>query len=133
MTSDWLADIVIVNESGDERTPGDVGVFRSAGELCGHLEHWWVEEGYGFAFTAAGERLTLDVDGKERVIVAGREDVSDGTEIVRGWLHASAAAILDARKAKAAKGRAVLGTAEGRDQLPASIEGLIAYVGFNRG
>ncbi len=131
MTSDWLADIIIVNESGDERRPGDVMVFRSAGEMSGYLEHWWVEEGYGFAFTAAGERLTLGVDGEERVVVADRQVVPEGEKIVLGWLRASAAARLDARRAKAAKRKAVLGASEMRGQLPASIEGLIAYVGFD--
>lgn len=129
--NEWLADVVIVNESPDEGA-GDVSIFRSVGEACSHLEHWWVEESHGFAYTAAGERLTLDVDGRDRVIVTGKQAVPEGEEIVRGWLQSCAASLLRARKVKAARGKAILGEGEEREQLPTSIEGLIAYVGFGR-
>ena len=49
MAEDWLSDIVVVNESRDETTAGDVSVYRSADEACRSLEHWWVENGEGFA------------------------------------------------------------------------------------
>jgi hypothetical protein len=130
MTDDWLADVVIVNESRDVGDAGDVSIFRNADEACRSLEHWWVENGEGFAFTAAGERLTLDVDERGRVIVAGKQMVPDGPDIVRGWLLASAKALLDVRRAKAARGKTVLARAEERRQLPTSVEGLIAYLGF---
>lgn len=130
MTDDWLADVVIVNDSGDLRSTGDVSIFRSAGEACRSLEHWWVENGEGFAFTATGERLTLGVDERDRVIVTGKQVVPDGAEIVRGWLLSSASALLKVRRSKAAKGKKVLGQAEDRQQLPTSVEGLIAYLGF---
>ena len=130
MTDDWLADVVIVNESRTVGDAGDVSIFRSAGEACGYLEHWWVENGEGFAFTATGERLTLDVDERDRVIVTGKQMVPGGAEIVRGWLLSSAKALLDVRRAKAASGKIVLGRAEERQQLPTSVEGLIAYLGF---
>ena len=53
-----LAEIVIVNENGDEATADEVTVFRNAEAACGWLEHWWVENGQGSAYTASGERLT---------------------------------------------------------------------------
>lgn len=130
MTDAWLNDVVIVNESRDEREAGDVSIFRNAGEACGWLEHWWVQNGEGFAFTAAGDRLTLDADERDRVYVSDRQAVVGGPEIVRGWLRSTAAALLETRKAKARKGRLVLGAAEEQEQLPVSIEGLIAYLGF---
>lgn len=131
MTSDWLADIVVVNESRDEATTGDVSIFRSAGEACNWLEYWWVENGDGFAFTGAGHRLTLGVTEDKRVIVTDQAEVPDGMEIVRGWLHACAAAVLDARRADANRGKAMLNRSEERGQLPMSVEGLIAYIGFS--
>jgi hypothetical protein len=131
MTNDWLADIVVVNESRDETTAGDVSIYRSAGEACSSLEHWWVENREGFAFTAKGDRLTLGVDEKNRVIVTSQQIAPGGTEVVLGWLRAYAAAVLDARRTMAGKGKAALSRSEERDQLPISIEGLIAYVGFN--
>lgn len=131
MVDGWLADIVVVNESRNEATAGDVSVFRSAGEACGWLEHWWVETGKGFAFTAAGHRLTLGVDDKDRVTVTGQQAVPDGGEVVWGWLRAHAGGVLDARRAKAQRGKAMLSRSEERGELPTSIEGLIAYVGFN--
>jgi len=130
MANDWLSDIVIVNESRDEAVAGDVYIFRSAGEACVWLEHWWVENDEGFAFTAAGGRLTLGVDDTKRVIVTGQHDMPGGTEVVLACLRASAAACLDARKAKAEKGKATLSRSEELGLLPASVEGLIAYVGF---
>lgn len=132
MANDWLADIIVVNESRDEATAGDVSVFRSAGEACRWLEHWWVENGEGFAFTATGSRLLLGVDDKGRVIVTGQQDTPGGAEIVLSWLRAYAAAVLDARKTKADKGKAMLSRSEERGQIPSSVEGLIAYIGFDR-
>jgi hypothetical protein len=131
MANDWLANIVVVNESRDESTAGDVSVFRSAGEACRSLEHWWVENGEGFAFTATGDRLTLGVDDKNRVIATGQHDTPGGREVVLAWLRAHAATVLDARRAKAERGKATLSRSEERGLLPTSIEGLIAYVGFS--
>ena len=67
---------------------------------------------------------------KQRVIVTGQQDAPGGTEVVMGWLRAYAAAVLDARRTKAEKGKATLSRSEERGQLPTSVEGLIAYVGF---
>ena len=125
----WLSDIVVVNESDDEGCAGDISVFRSVGEACRYLEHWWVTEHRGFAFTATGERIGLGVqDGA--VIDIKCEAVPEGETIVLNWLRHSAAAHLDARKAKAAKCKAALGKGEQNGILPDSIEGLIAYIGF---
>lgn len=114
MTS--LADFVVVNENCDEAIAGDVRVFRSAEAACGWLEHWWVENGEGFAFTASGERLTLGVDDDNRVIVVSREVAPEGPSVVQSWLSSAAAAVLSQREH------------EGR--LPTSVVELAAYVGF---
>ena len=132
MADDWLTDIVVLNENRDEATAGDVSVFRSADDACGWLEHWWVENGEGFAFTATGERLTLGVDERDRVIVVDRQATPHGPEIVHGWLQAYATAVLEARRVKAARGKLDLTPSEVLGQLPTSIEGLVAYVGFDR-
>ena len=106
--------------------------FATPGEACASLEHWWVENGEGFAFTAAGVRLALGVDERNsRVIVTGQQAAPNSVEVVKGWLHAYASAVLEARRAKAGNGKAVLSPSEERGQLPTSIEGLIAYVGFD--
>jgi hypothetical protein len=130
MANDWLADIVLVNESRDEGTAGDISIFRSAGEACLWLEDWWVENGEGFAFTASGARLTLGVDGAKRVVVTGQHEIPGGTDVVLAWLRASATALLSARRAKARKGNAALSPSEEVGLMPVSVEGLIAYVGF---
>ena len=125
----WLSDIVVVNESDDEASAGDISIFRSVGEACSYLEHWWVTEDLGFAFNATGERIGLGVqDGA--VIDIKCEAVPGGEAIVLNWLRHSAEAVLAARKTKAAKRRAVLGKSEQNGMLPDSVEGLIAYIGF---
>ena len=136
MAESSLADIILVNESRDENEPGDVAVFRNVDAMCGYLEHWWVEEGYGFAFTATGQRIRLEVDDHDRVRVAAKEDVADGQLIVRRWLESQASAVLKARRAKASQRRLFarrvpLSDFEQRGELPQSIEGLIDYVGFD--
>jgi hypothetical protein len=123
-----LAEIVVVNENRNETTAGDVTVFRNADAACSWLEHWWVEDGEGSAFTASGERLTLGVDNRGRVIVTDRQATPDGARLVQNWLHAAAAAVLGARRAKAARGKIILSPSEGR--LATSVEELVTYVGF---
>ena len=131
MAHDWLTDIVVVNENASEPAAGDVSIFRSEGDACQWLEHWWVESGEGFAFTAVGDRVLLEVESNRRVRAAGREPTAGGKEIVLQWLRARAASVLAARRAKAARGSAALAPFEERGELPASVEGLIAYVGFD--
>ena len=94
------------------------------------MEHGWVENGEGFAFTAAGDRLTLGVDENGRVVVTSRQHANGGPEIVSGWLRAHAAAVLDARRGRAKRGKATLSRFEEQGQLPTSVEELIAYAGF---
>lgn len=122
--------VVVLNESRDIRRPGDVSVFRDTDAMCRWLEPWWVEDGEGFALSAAGERILLGVEGA-RVVVTGREPLADGPEIVRAWLADAAAAAMRARRERTA-GSMPLGrrslTAEGAP--PATIGGLIAYLGF---
>jgi len=129
--TEWIADVVVINESPDEAEAGDVSIYRSAGEACRALEHWWVDTGKGFAFTASGDRLTLGVDDRSRVMVLRQDQMPDGRTLVREWLHASAKAVLEARRANAQKGKVVLNASEEQGRLPSSHEGLIAYIGFS--
>lgn len=125
----WLDEVIIVNESNDERVPGAVSVHRSEGDALNSLEDWWVANSEGFAFTASGLRLVLDVtDGG--VVISRREECSDGSEIVLVWLRSHAQAVLAARQRHAQQGRTILSRAEEEGHLPASIEGLLAYIGF---
>src|SRR4051812_20566507 len=125
-----LAEIVVVNENRDETTAGDVTIFQSADAACGWLEHWWVEDGEGSAFTASGERLRLGVDDRDRVVVVGREATPDGATLVHNWLRAAATSVLEAPRVKAPRGKVILSSNEQEGRLPASVEELVAYVGF---
>lgn len=106
----WLADIVLINESRIEAVAGDVSLYRSVGEACRALEHWWVEGDYGYAFAASGDRLILAVDKSKNVILQRREASIDGTAIVLRWLESSARSVLNARKARAAERRPIPGS-----------------------
>ena len=106
-----LADIVVVNENRDPAVAGDVAIFRNAHAACRHLEHWWVEDEEGWAFTSSGERLTLGVNDRKQVVVLGREPEPDGRELVHGWLLIAASAVLAARRAKAETGKVILNAA----------------------
>lgn len=128
MTDIWLSEIVVLNESRDEAVPGDVSIFRHAGDACAHLEYWWVEDKEGFAITAAGHRIKLGVDAKRNVIIAGMDDVPTGTDVVRSWLRSVASGVLEERTRKAKKGKLRLSPSEREGQLPTSSEGLIAYI-----
>ncbi len=125
----WLDEVIIVNESNDERVPGDVSVYRSDGDALGHLEPWWVENSEGHVFTASGLRLVLEVSGGA-VVIARREEYPNGSEIVLECLRSQAQAVLEARRRHAEQGRTILSRAEEEGHLPSSIEGLLAYIGF---
>jgi len=127
----WLNDIVLINESNDESVAGDVGIFRSVGEACRYLEDWWVRDQEGFAFTASGERLVLAVHASNRVVVNRREVCTNGQTVVQNWLKHSAASVLAARTIRSTKGKVALAPFEESGQLPDTVEGLIAYVGFD--
>lgn len=130
MTRSWLDDIVIVNEGPSGGVAGDIAIYRSEGDACTALEPWWVRDGEGQAFTAAGTRLILDVDASDRVIVSCREPCDEGAEIVLAWLQSLAHRTLEWRVEAAGKGRAILSPAEEQGILPGTVEGLVAYIGF---
>ncbi len=126
----WLDEVVVVNESTDERLPGDLSIYRSEGDACSYLEPWWVEKNEGFAFSASGLRLILGLGHAGEVIVARREECAEGPEIVLGWLQALAQTTLQARNRVAQNGRAILSRAEEEGALPDTVEGLVAYISF---
>ncbi|QQV76555.1 hypothetical protein H5J25_14015 [Sphingomonas aliaeris] len=126
----WLDEIVIVNESKEERLPGDVSLYRSIGDACEALEYWWVKNGEGHAFTASGVRLVLTAEDNGLVTVASREECAEGPAIVVTWLMSLAETALEARKRVAQDGRAILSAAEEAGSLPTTVDGLIAYIGL---
>lgn len=126
----WLDEVVVLNESRDEKIPGDVSVYRSEGDALNAIEDWWVENSEGFAFTATGVRLVLAVAPSGGVFVERREECAEGPAIVFGWLQALGRTTLEARDRVARTGMAVLSRAEEESALPDTIEGLLAYVGF---
>ena len=125
----WLDEVIVLNESKDEKAPGDVSVYRSEGDAFDDVESWWVENSECFAFTATGVRLILGVESGA-VIVIQREECADGPAIVLGWLQALAQTTLEARNRVAQNGRAILSRAEEGGALPTTVEGLLAYIGF---
>jgi len=129
MTRSWLADVLVVNENSDPRTPGDVQIYRSDGEVGRQLEEWYVNEPH-MALTGIGDKAILGLRGK-LVIVERREPFAEGSELLLLWLTAKAQHILSIRKDRARKGKVHLGVLEEQGILPQSIEGLIAYVGFD--
>ena len=126
----WLDEVIIVNESNDERIAGDVSVYRSEGDALNNLEAWWVENSEGHAFSATGNRLVLGVGASRMVVVVRREECREGPEIVLECLRSHARDVLQARQRQAQEGRAILSRAEEEGQLPTSVEGLVAYIGF---
>lgn len=124
----WLTDIILVKD-GIDLAPSALDVFRSEGDACSYLEHWWVEDLHGLAFTATGMQVIFGVHNA-RVVVGSLEPRSDGEQIVLSWLQHAANAMLEVRGMKAAKGKLYLGTEESQGVLPRSVEGLIAYIGF---
>jgi hypothetical protein len=122
----WLNDIVLVNESRAEDEPGDVSLFLSAEEALRWIEDWWVEDGEGFAFSAAGERLVLGV-GTNGVEIVRREPCAQGEAIVLRWLRARAEHMLGRRRALAEDRTCRLAPFEERGALPGTVEGLLAY------
>ena len=83
----------------------------------------------GFVLTATGEQAKLGLkDG--RVVPIGCEPLVGGGAIVERWLTAAASTVLAARRERAQRGRAVLSPSEQKGALPTSLEGLLAYIGF---
>ena len=121
-----LQHVIVVNESSRESAAGDVELFRNTESACGYLEHWWVEDGEGFALTGVGHRVVLGVDARKRVIVERIEPRENGPALLTAWLKSAAQSVLEARQFKARKRRAVLTDMEMRGETPATIEELIA-------
>jgi hypothetical protein len=129
--SNWLHDLVLVNDSADESQPGDVSVFRTFTDARSYLEHWG-EEPELAVFSGAGEKLLVEADASGNVRISRRESRADGQEIIISWLRRSAETMLAERRRRAGKRwRPVhLGEMEAHGVLPQTVEGLIAYLGF---
>jgi hypothetical protein len=129
----WLEDIILVSDRPDETCPGDVVVFRNLTDARAYLEHW-SESIENAVFSGTGQRLIMAADESGNVSIQARIDRADGEAIIKAWLTRMAEAILEARRYRAVKrwgwGRVNLGELEAQGVLPATVEGLIAYVGF---
>jgi hypothetical protein len=132
-SSTWLEDIVLVNDGPDEACPGDVAVFRNLTDARAYLNHW-SDSLDDAVFSGTGQRLIMVADEHGNVTIEARIDCADGEAIIKAWLTRMAEAMLEARRYRAAKrwgwGRVNLGEHEAQGVLPATVEGLIAYVGF---
>lgn len=131
MTDAWMAEVVVVNESNDISAPGVVQVYRNGSEACLSLEPWWVQDRKGFALTGAGDRIVFSTD-EHAVSIQRFEPEAGGLKLLDVWLRHAAMAVLERRAQLAKKGRARLSAAELAGRTPTTIEGLIAYVGFER-
>ncbi len=49
MEGDWLDDVIVLNESADEKRAGRVSMHRSIDDALETLEPAWVEDGEDFA------------------------------------------------------------------------------------
>ncbi len=129
MNRNWLDDIIVVNENDDLQRIGDIQVYRSEGDLGRKLERWYVNEVIHMALTGTGDKAILGLRG-DLVIVERREPYAAGASMLHQWLTAKAQATLSSRKERERQGKAQLGMLEAKGILPETIEGLIAYVGF---
>ncbi len=105
-------------------------VFLSEGEACRYLEPEWVQESEGFAFSASGLQLQFGLGASGEAVVSGRAEHPEGSLIVLDWLRAHAQVLLESRSRQAERGQAILSRAEREGDLPESVEGLLAYIGF---
>ena len=132
-SSNWLEDIILVNDGPDESCPGDVMVFRNLTDARAYLEHW-SDSIDDAVFSGTGQRLIMAADEHGDMSIQARIDRADGEAIIKAWLTRMAEAILESRRYRAAKRlgwrRVNLGELEAQGVLPATVEGLIAYVGF---
>lgn len=118
---DWIEDIVVVNENGDPNVAGDVMIFRSAGDACRYVEPWYVEQEAFLALSGTGEQVVFGVRD-DVVIVERRASFSGGRDLLLAWLSAKAQHRLKVRAERALEATGV---------LPDTIEGLVAYLGFD--
>jgi hypothetical protein len=125
----WLRDVIIVNESKDERAAGDVSIFRTEYDACRTLEPTDVTNKEYLAFNGVGERVSFGVD-RLHVVIQRREQEPSGIEIVHRWLTETVTHAHEVRKEKANRGKLKLGREESHGVLPNTIEGFIAYLGF---
>lgn len=137
----WLADIVVINESPRRDRAADITIFRSQGDACNYLEPWFVEEVSFFALSGIGTPIQFSVRKAKRrfsmleevIIVESKEAFNDDLITLTNWLFATAEHLLEVRRYRAQKQRPAssLGNLEAQGVLPTTVEGLIAYIGFN--
>ena len=137
---DWLADVVVINDTDAYGLAGDVQIFRNVGELIDYLESWYVEENHEhYILTGTGRPMKLGLEERSSwrgtwkdIVVAddGAEQPSD-VETLMTWLTAMAEHLRGLRQKQAEKGKVVLGDREKDGALPSTVEGLIAYIGFS--
>jgi len=129
MNRNWLNDVIVVNDNNDPEKPGDVQVYRNEGDVGRQLEHWYVNESH-MALTGTGDKAILGLRGN-LVIIERREPFAEGIQLLSQWLTAKAQHLHSVRRDRAQKGKVQLGALEAQGIIPETVEGLIAYVGFD--
>lgn len=131
-STSWLKELIVLNELmafDDPWLPGDVVIFQSALGLRNHLQPWWITETAHFALSGIGDRVFLGVRG-DKVIVERTEECSQGVEMLRAWLEPTAKRIHEMRADAYRKHKVATGSLLPDGEMPQSLEGLIAYIGF---
>ncbi|QEX18237.1 hypothetical protein FRZ44_35420 [Hypericibacter terrae] len=118
---DRWASAILVNESSRADLPGDITLFHSPSAAESKLEAVDVRNGEYFAFTLAGRRLNLSLDGGMVKIRAAQDD-SDYTKTVRQLLEVIGYRVLDARRRESKE--------QSLDVSILSTDGLVELIGF---
>jgi hypothetical protein len=125
----WLKEIVILNENSPPHVPGDVQIFRSAIGVCYHLEPWFVGDVDHMAISGIGDLVILGASDNH-VYVERTEPFSEGLGLLREWLVPTAIRIHQERSKAEKKKPSAVGSLMPDGVMPDTIEGLIAYIGF---
>lgn len=128
----WLKELIVLNEllaRDDPWLAGDVVIFQSALGLQNHLQPWWINEVAHYALSGIGDRVILGVRGG-KVVVERTEECPQGPEMLREWLEPTAKRIHQMRADAHKKHKVAAGSLLPDGEMPQTLEGLIAYVGF---
>lgn len=129
-SQEWLRDVVVINENKDVRIAGDVELYRSAGDLGRKIEPWYINDVEFLALNGLGQTLVLKTYGSE-ISISIDSSIEPDAALLLALLQAAAQGMRDARIFRSSKRKLTLGPMESKGILPTTVEGLVAYVGFN--
>lgn len=132
VSGNWLKELIVVNELmavDDPWLAGDVLIFQSALALQNWMPPHWISEVAHFALSGAGDRVVLAARGN-KIIVERTEDYPQGLDMLREWLEPTAKRIHQMRADAYKKTKVATGSLLPDGEMPQSLEGLIAYIGF---